>query len=94
MTSDDKVEISASGGITVSRFCGKDEDNDYEEWRDTLVDLIRLKKLKHAVEPSFALPTRADASKAWTAGETKLSNDNDIAFYLVQFCYYWCSKKN
>ncbi len=66
MSGDDKVGISASGGVTVSRFSGKDEDNEYEEWRGTIVDLIRLKKLKHVLDPSFQLPTSVDATTAWT----------------------------
>ena len=35
MAGDGKVGISASGGVTIRRFSGKDEDNEYEEWRDT-----------------------------------------------------------
>jgi len=64
MTGDDKVGISASGGVTVSGFSGKNKDNEYEVWRDTIVDLIRWKKLKHVLDPLFQLPTRADATTA------------------------------
>jgi len=84
MTGDDKVGISASGGVTVSRFSGKDEDNEYEEWRDTIVDLIGLKRLKHVLDSSFQLPTRADATIAWTKDEKKLI-DNDTACFWFSF---------
>jgi len=69
MTGDDKVGISASGDVSKSRFSGKDKDNEYEKCKDTIVDLIRLKKLKHVLDSSFQLPTRADATTAWTKEE-------------------------
>jgi hypothetical protein len=93
MPSDDKVGISASGGVTVSRFSGKDEDNDYEEWRDTLVDLIRLKKLKHVLDATFVLPTRQDATTAWTDEQKKLIDDNDTACTWFSFATTGAPKK-
>ena len=93
MTSDDKVGISASGGVTVRRFSGKDEDNDYEDWKDTLVDLIRLKKLKHVLESSFTLPTKADPSKPWTEEQKKLIDDNDTACTWFSFATTGAPKK-
>jgi len=93
MTGDDKVGISASGGVTVSRFSGKDENNEYEEWRDTIVDLIRLKKLKHVLDTSFQLPTRADAAIAWTKDEKKLIDDNDTACTWFSFATTGAPKK-
>ena len=93
MTGDDKVGISASGGVTVTRFSGKDEDNEYEEWRDTMVDLIRLKKLKHVLATSFQLPTRADVAIAWTKDEKKLIDDNDTACTWFSFATTGAPKK-
>ena len=63
MVSDDTVGISASGGVTIKKFSGEDEDYDYEEWKETMQDLITLKKLKYVLEPSFTLPTRNDQTR-------------------------------
>jgi len=94
MAGDDKVGISASGGVTVSRFGGKDEDNEYEEWRDTIVDLIRLKKLKHVLDTSFQIPTRADVTRAWTKDEKKLIDDNDTACTWFSFSQLQVLQRN
>jgi len=93
MTGDDKVGISASVGVTVSGFSDKDEDNEYDEWRDTIDDLIRLKKLKHVLDSSFQFPTRTDATVAWTKDEKKLIDDNDTACTWFSFATTGAPKK-
>ena len=85
MVSDDQVGISSSGGVTIKKFSGTDEDYEYEDWRDTIVDLIRLKKLKYVLQDSFALPTRADATVAWTDAQQKIIDDNDTACTWLSF---------
>ena len=79
MVNDDTVGISASGGVTIKKFSGEDEDYDYEEWKETMKDLITLKKLKHVLEPTFALPTRTDPTTAWSDEQKKIFEDNDTA---------------
>ncbi len=45
MVSDETVGISASGGVTIKKFSGEDKDYDFCEWKETMKDLITLKKL-------------------------------------------------
>ena len=76
---DQSVNISASGGVTIKKFSGEDDEYEYEDWRDSVEYLIRLKKLKHVLDKSFKLPAAPGKDDA----EKKLIEDNEMALTWV-----------
>ena len=72
---DQSVNISASGGVTIKKFSGEDDEYEYEDWRDSVKYLIRLKKLKHVLQDAFVLPGGTGKDDA----EKQLIDDNDMA---------------